>query len=358
MTPDLSVIIPTLNEAQYLLLLLADLAAQTGVSLEILVSDGGSTDGTREVAHSTMTRFGLAGEILNGDPGRGRQLNHGAAQSSGKWLLFLHADSRIQNPTALAEGLVLLRSQQNARLAGHFSLHFDLPAEPRDFGCYLCEVKARLGLPGTIHGDQGFLLPKAFFAELGGFREDLPVMEDTLLAECIRSAGGWQLLPATIVTSPRRFQSEGFRARQSLNALLMNFAMIGWDKPIRQAPDAYPPQARTRPLELAPFLRLVDSCLKELPLRDRARIWYRTGNYVCGNAWQLALWHQARRGFASGCPASTVPLEPVWRFARYSDLLVDHPPGRLAAALLAWLWFRTRRRKLTSFPCPANAPPL
>jgi hypothetical protein len=259
-------------------------------------------------------------------------------------LLFLHADSRLPAPTALAAALAALRRQGNPRRAGRFALRFDLPASARDSGYYLCEVKARLDLPGTIHGDQGFLLTRAFFHELGGFREDLPVLEDTLLAEAVRAGGGWLLLPAELVTSPRRFQAEGFAERQTLNALLMNFAAIGWDEPLQRTPEIYRPQSCAGPLKLAPFLLLIDTYLGQLPIRDRARIWYRTGGYVRGNAWQLVLQSTVRRAFAAGLPPAAVPLEPVLRFRRRFDALTDHPPGRLATALLTWCWFRTRRR--------------
>ena len=67
MPPELSVVIPTLNEAQALPLLLADLAAQAGVACEVLVSDGGSADGTREVATASLAQHGLAGLGLGHD---------------------------------------------------------------------------------------------------------------------------------------------------------------------------------------------------------------------------------------------------------------------------------------------------
>lgn len=345
MNPELSIIIPTLNEAETLPGLLTDLAAQSGVTAEILISDGVSGDGTREVATVSMARHGLAGQVLTGAAGRGRQLNSGAARARGAWLLFLHADSRLPDPRALADGLAILRREANPRLAGRFTLQFDPPDAEPAFGYYFCAAKARLDLPGTIHGDQGFLLSAGFFSELGGFREDLPVLEDALLAEAVRARGAWRLLPATIVTSSRRFQSEGFRARQILNALLMNFAAIGWNAPLQRTPEIYRDQNRTRPLDLAPFMRLIDGCLAELPVQERARIWYRTGGYVRGNAWQLMLRRPARRAFIAGLPPIAVPLEPVLRFRRGFDALTDHPPGRLAAALLTWLWFRSCHRQ-------------
>ena len=343
--PELSVVIPTLNEAAALPRLIADLAAQSGTDFEVLVSDGGSTDGTGELAPVILARHRLAGEVLSGPAGRGQQLNRGAARARSEWLLFLHADSRLPDPGTLAAALAVLRREGDPRLAGRFALRFDLPDQERTFGYYLAEVKARLDLPGTVHGDQGFLLRKASFRELGGFREDLPVLEDTLLAERLRSRGRWLLLPGIIVTAPRRFQAEGFRQRQTLNALLMNFAITGWDEPLRRSVDAYRSQDRARPLDLALFYREIDRLLDELPWSERLRIWYRTGGFVRANVWQLALRHRVRRAFSAGLPPEAVPLEPVLRFRRGCDAFTDYPPGRLLAALLTWLWFRTRQRQ-------------
>lgn len=338
-SPELSIIIPTLNEAGALPELLADLARQQGVDFEVIVSDGGSRDDTCRVAAEAFARHRLAGRILQGTAGRGLQLNRGGCEARGDRLLFLHADSRLPDPHALTESLAILRGEQNSRLGGRFALRFDATGGQADFGCYLCEVKARLDLPGTVHGDQGFLLMKDFWRELGGFREDLPVLEDTLLAEEVRRRGGWLRLPASIVTSPRRFLSEGYAARQTLNALLMNFVMIGWDEPLKRFPELYRSQDRARALELVPIFRLLAKCLAELPPGARRRLWYLTGGYVRANAWQLPLRRLARRAFEAGLPAASVPLEPVLRFRRRFDALTDNPLGKLAATAGTWLWF-------------------
>lgn len=343
--PELSVIVPTLNEAEALPGLLADLAGQQGVDFEVIVSDGGSRDATCQAAADALDRHRLAGRILQGTAGRGRQLNRGGIAARGERLLFLHADSRLPDPHALGESLALLRGKQNPRLGGRFALRFDAPDRRPDFGCYLCEVKARLDLPGTIHGDQGFLLMKEFWRELGGFREDLPVLEDTLLAEEVRRRGGWLRLPAKIVTSSRRFRAEGYAARQMLNALLMNFAMIGWDEPLKRFPEFYRSQDATQALELAPIFRELTKCLAALPPGERRRLWYLTGGHVRANAWQLSLRRLARRAFVAGLPADSVPLEPVLRFRRRFDAVADNPPGKLAAAVGAWFWFRRRCRQ-------------
>jgi hypothetical protein len=90
---------------------------------------------------------------------------------------------------------------------------------------------------------------------------------------------------------------------------------------------------------------MIDGLLAELPRRERRRIWLRTGGFVRDNAWQLALRRQAQRAFAGGLLPGSVPLEPVLRFRRGFDVLTGHPPGRAAAALLTWLWYRSRRRQ-------------
>lgn len=347
----LAVIIPVLNEIVALPLLLADLAAQQGVDCYIVVSDGGSTDGTREAAASALACYGLRGEVLTGPAGRGLQLNRGAAVVDAEWLLFVHADSRLPDSRGLGSLLEQLhntcRDAGHQRFAGRFALHFERLDEELDYGCYLAELKSRLDFPGTVHGDQGMLLGRDFFRELGGFREDLPVMEDTLLAEAVRRRGRWLRCDAPIVTSPRRFRVEGYRNRQTLNALLMNFAAIGWDDLLREVPDLYPVQERARPLALAPLLQAIDERLRRLNWRRRWQIWYRTGGYVRANAWQLKLWHLARTAYAGGLPVMAVDLRPLTVFQRRFDRVTDHPPGRLAAALLTWLWFRTRSRAVS-----------
>ncbi len=339
--PELTVVIPTLNEAATIPLLLADLAAQTGVEFEVLISDGGSRDGTPQLAAVELDRLDLRGEILCGTPGRGSQLNRGAARARGGWLLFLHADSRIGDPVALRAALDRLAASGSLRVAGRFALRFAVTERDDPLPYRYCEVKARLGLAGTIHGDQGFLLPAGFFEELGGFREGLAVLEDTLLAERIRRLGGWRLLPAEIVTSPRRFQTEGFRQRQTLNALLMNFATIGWDEPLLRAPEIYRSQDRTRPLHLAPYFRLVDRLLRQLSWRSRLHLWYRTGEFVRGNAWQIALWRAVRRNADLSVDQAT---KVVTGFRRWFEPLTAHPPGRLLTALLTWMWFCSQWR--------------
>jgi rSAM/selenodomain-associated transferase 2 len=344
--PQLSIIIPTLNEAESLPLLLQDVAGQQKISLEVLISDGGSEDQTCQAAARFLAGTNIQHQVLSGPPGRGRQMNRAAGCARGHWLLFLHADSRLYDSDVLQKSLTLFE-QENAqdeicRVAGHFALKFDLPEEQKSLGLFFSEAKARLNESGCTHGDQGFMLASEFFREVGPFREDLPVMEDAWLAEIIREKGRWLLLPYEIYTSARRFQTEGLTERQTLNALLMNFLFIGWEDFLREAPAIYRQQRNTGFLKLQPFRREITRLLQQLSFKQRCRLWYATGRYVRGQAWQLVYFREARRHFLSGSPVSEVSSGKYQQFRRWFDPLTDNPVGICLTAILVWCWFFLR----------------
>ncbi len=346
--PDLSIIIPALNEEEVLPLLLGDLVSQQGLSFEVIVSDGGSVDATCSLARDFFASGRLRGVCHVGPSGRGRQLNAGALAANSDWLLFLHADSRLGDTNLLqkAHGFMLSQHRQKASdaVAGHFSLRFDSAAGERHFGFFYYETKASLSRSGTINGDQGMLLTKSYFDKVGLFREDLQVMEDTALADKICATGQWLLLPGEVVTSARRFQVEGLKARQTLNALMMNFHAIGWLEFFVKAPDVYRQQDRAQPLQLLPFLQLVRTLLGEMTIRRRWGIWMATGGYVRSQAWQLGLALDCHKAFREG-----IDLEPSagrwlkW-FDRWFEPLTNHWIGRTLTALLVRIWFAWQLR--------------
>lgn len=339
----LSVIIPTLNEELCLPLLLQDLLRQRCIHWELLLSDGGSSDQTCRKAHELLGQGKIPYEILTGPSGRGRQLNRAARFAKGEWLLFLHADSRLPAEDTLTRALQLLGEANPAggprRVAGRFTLEFEPGKGGSQTGLFFCEAKARLGERGCVHGDQGFLLSRELFEEVGPFREDLPVMEDTWMAEVIRGKSRWQLLPVPIKTSPRRFEVEGFGRRQVLNALLMNFLFIGWDEFLRQAPDIYRRQDQGRRLQLLPFWREIRRRFKRMPLRRRLHLWLATGGFVRSQAWQIILWREARRCRRSGRSVAELDFRAVRRFRSWFEPLTGHPPGDALAGLFTWVWF-------------------
>jgi glycosyltransferase involved in cell wall biosynthesis len=294
---DLTVIIPTLDEEALLPVVLDSLAAQQGVRLEVVVTDGGSTDRTVELAAAAA----LPVRVLTGPAGRGRQLNAAAAIARGEHLLFLHADAAFPDPLALRTGLDLLRQsrvpEQADRVGGRFLI---------DFGCDRPEfrrmaAKARLDRPGTVHGDQGLLVPRELFREFGPFDESQSMLAETRFADRLRQGGGrWLLLPARIVVSPRRFLVEGVAAREALNGIIMTAGAIGWEGLFRELPNLYRRQGLATPIDLRGVKRRVRSLLAAEPPAQRRLYWERIGRYVRDNAWQvpfrLDLWRDGDRG--------------------------------------------------------------
>lgn len=342
--PELSIVVPTLNEANGLERLFATLSAQQRVRFELVIADGGSTDGTVERARELAATAPFASKVIESGRGRGRQMNAGAAAASGDTLLFLHADSIFPDPLSLRTALdafaEAVATGGSDRIAGHFRLRFDRSGPAPSLPYYFYEWKARLHRPGCTHGDQGFLTRQRFFAEIGPFDESYPILEDVRLAEIIASRGRWLLLPAEIVTSARRFETEGLRERQTLNALLMNFTAIGWDPFLAELPRLYRSQDRSGRLLLGPVLRLIADLLRTLPRRERLRLWRGTGRYVRANAWQIPLFLDVRHHFRQGAPVGAGTTPRLNLHDRFFDRLTDNGAGHWATALLVWLWFR------------------
>lgn len=298
MSPTLSVVIPTLDEAATLPALLADLAAQTGVALDVIVADGGSQDATTALAAAAGAR------VQTGPRGRARQMNAGRRLAQAPYLLFLHADSRLPAPELLARALAALRAEDDPHLAGHFSLRF-IRSQPGHERFYrFLEAKTRSQRPGTINGDQGLLLCADWFDQLGGFDESLPFLEDQRLAARIFEHGRWLLLPGELHTSARRFEQEGHGRRYALMGLMTTAHTLGLHTFFAAAPGIYVAQMQARTLRLGPYLRLAARLIAHQP-----RCWWPLLRLGLANTWQLGLalrvWldrHPSRRARYTGTP--------------------------------------------------------
>lgn len=284
--PALSVIIPVVNEAESLPALLHDIKGQKEVALEIIVGDGGSTDGSQRIVADA------GGILVQSEKGRGVQMNRAAAKASGEFLFFLHADSVLDGPYLFSNALKALRAEINRaasfKVAGHFPLRFVRTTKRNNFAYQYLEEKTRLNRVNTTNGDQGFMLARAYFKELGGFEENLPFLEDQELAERIRKDGHWITLPGTLQTSARRFETETFHRRYILMAMMMGCYSVGMKIFFVKAPAVYNEQPEARFLRLYPFLAVVwEIMVRDLGFWRSVQFWYRLGRYIRSNAWQL-----------------------------------------------------------------------
>lgn len=282
----LSVIIPVLNEAAVLPHLLTQLHSQRDVTLDILVVDGGSTDDSVKVAMKHQVR------PVHSEKGRAKQLNHGARLAKYDQLLFLHADSSIDDPILFANALRSWSSHRsqanNPDIAGHFRLTFARVDGRNARAFRFLEEKSASNRPQTINGDQGLLIDRDFFDRLGGFDESLPFMEDQRLARAIFEHGEWILLPGRLTTSARRFEVEGFHRRYILMGMMMAFHWTGTYEFFDRAKDLYPQHKDSQKLRLRPYFKAVWRVLiEDLGFRGSLRLSYKMGRYLRQNSWQL-----------------------------------------------------------------------
>ncbi len=282
--PQLSIIIPTLNEAEALPGLLDDLRKQRNISLEIIIGDGGSSDATRSIA----VEYGV--DFVRGRRGRGTQMNAAAARATGDYLLFLHADSRIDDVALLGNAVHAITQKLHGqkRSAGHFSLHFMRTTQRNALAYRYAAEKSALNRANTTNGDQGLLLSREFFKALGGFDECMPFLEDQRIAEKIRMQGEWITLPGVLKTSARRFETEGFHRRYILMSMMMGMHSVGVETFFAHAPGVYRTQQETGTLLLTPFFSLVRRMMSdEWGVGGSIRIFYRLGRYIRQNSWQM-----------------------------------------------------------------------
>jgi len=216
-TPALiSVVIPTLNEQENITNTLKQLLGVNGI--EIIVADGGSTDRTRDIAREFVVR------VVQSQPGRGRQMNAGAAVASGDILLFLHADTIL--PNGFADEIRALlpdvnhsqRDGQQTAIAGAFRLHID--HESFKYRIIEWGANSRSRWRKCPYGDQAIFIRSDEFYALNGYH-NWPLMEEYELVQRVRKRGKITIAKTSVTTSSRRWQYLGALRTTLLNQLII-----------------------------------------------------------------------------------------------------------------------------------------
>ncbi len=191
----ITVIIPVLNEEKAIGPTLKALEALRAD--EVIVVDGGSADSTRKIAEQANVL------LLSSPAGRARQMNRGAKAAGGDVLLFLHADSRL--PHSGLRDVRLALEDPNC-VGGRFDVELDSRRWILRLVGILISIRSRLTRVAT--GDQAIFVRRRIFEEIGGFPE-IPLMEDIAFSRILKRSGRVACLKNRVVTSARRWQTEG-----------------------------------------------------------------------------------------------------------------------------------------------------
>ena len=193
----ISIIVPTLNEADGIVATLERLKPFRQDGHEVIVVDGGSTDDTVKLATSR------ADKVITSSPGRALQMNVGANQASGNVLWFLHADTLIPDN---AMQLILDTLENKKSQWGRF----DIRLSGKKLLLRLVEsfMNLRSRITGIATGDQGIFVRRELFESVGGFAP-IPLMEDLDISKRLKKLSPPCCLNVKLITSSRRWEENG-----------------------------------------------------------------------------------------------------------------------------------------------------
>ncbi len=214
LAPSISVIVPVLNDAARLARLLARLPERS--RCEVIVANGDAGDA------AVRRMRGARPDVVwvDSEPGRGRQMNAGAARAGGEWLLFLHADAL---PDAGWTDEIA-----GAGAAGAVGGCFRLRIDARRWQARVIEagVRWRVRWLGVVYGDQAIFVRRDLFRQLGGYRS-IPVMEDADLVARIRAQGRFWRSSVGVTVSARRWERDGWWRRTAANLHILALHLAG-----------------------------------------------------------------------------------------------------------------------------------
>ncbi len=207
-----SIIIPSLNEEKFLSAVLKNIKKFTE-EIEIILSDGGSTDNTIKIAEK------LGVKVCSGKKGKGVQMNRAAESSNGEVLIFLHADTFLPD-----DAFYLINKfffSQKIDIAT-FKMKFDSENILMKIYSWFTKFDSIF----TTFGDQVIVVRRSFFNELGRF-PNLLIFEDVEFFRKARKSKKIYKLPSFVTTSARRFKKKGILKTQLLNGLYILGYLVG-----------------------------------------------------------------------------------------------------------------------------------
>lgn len=197
--PELSIIIPVRNEEQTIAGILRSLSRQDRISdCQVIVVDGGSTDGTASIAQA----FPFV-ELTTSAPGLSRQMNRGSEIAEGNTLWFLHADTTLPNASTIAH---VIAAMEDTGLVGG-ACHFELRGDDLYFRLINSLVNVRARLLRRPYGDQGIFVRRSVFKQLGGYRQTRCADLDLVMR--MRKIGPIRILSPKVATSARTWYRYG-----------------------------------------------------------------------------------------------------------------------------------------------------
>ncbi len=214
MHEQISVIIPTINEEEYLADTIESLLGQYGLK-EIIVADGGSQDKTMAIAEA----FSQV-KVVCSERGRASQMNAGAELAEGEILFFVHADTLL--PDRALEEIIQALSEPSVK-AGSFFLEF----RENTLLLRLIASLTRINIPLSTFGDQGLWVRKEDFVKIGGYPE-IPILEDVEIQYPLRELGHFRKLDLPLITSGRRFVKNGILYQIWLDACILLGYLLGF----------------------------------------------------------------------------------------------------------------------------------
>jgi len=205
---QLSIILPTLNEAEHLNEVLDDLQHFREKGHQLIIVDGGSADDTLMIAQS-MIEQQRVDHVLVSKKGRALQMNAGAEVATGDVLLFLHADTRLPH----CADDVLSKAFEQISQANKFWGRFDVRLSGNKWGFRVIEtfINLRSRMTSIATGDQAIFVESSLFRQIDAYPE-IALMEDVAISQRLKKVSSPVCLSEKVITSSRRWETRGIIA--------------------------------------------------------------------------------------------------------------------------------------------------